>query len=67
MEQIIIEVGGTVDPTFPFYVEVRNENGMLLYKLQKGYISALNFADDLEILLMGLCYNAIRVDSVPPL
>lgn len=67
MEQIIIEIGGTVDTTFPFYVEVRNENGVLLYKLQKGYVGALSFADSIEWLLSEMCYEVIRVDSVPPL
>lgn len=67
MEQIIIEIGGTINTTFPFYVEVRDENGVSLHKLMKGYVGALTFSDDLEWLLNNMGYMVIKVDEVPPL
>ena len=67
MEQIIIEIGGTISTTFPFYVEVRDENGLLFHKSMKGYASALFFSSDLEWLLNNMGYTVIKADEVPPL
>lgn len=67
MEQVIIEIGGAVDITFPFYVEVRSENGVMLHKLMSGYGSALVFSDDLEWLLNNMGYTVIKVDEVSSL
>lgn len=67
MEQIIIEIGGTISTTFPFYVEVRDENGLLFHKLMEDYGSTLAFSDDLEWLLNNMGYAVIKVDEVLPL